>query len=175
MSVVWTPETYLSWDDFEADSHPGAYQDAQAIIKYGCVWKVRSHGNPLSTHFTINAIQLSTIFIKNLSWVRATAANTTLLKHVQGCFDLAEETRQSVEVELNNQFMDRRYLIRGSDLEEQKQNAMNDSRIVLRSLEDLRVRMLETRIRSYELETQYGKDLQNQAKYNRLFAQLRSK
>lgn len=171
--IEWSPARHLAWDDFEADPHPGAYQDAMATVRYAGSWTVESHRSGDDLVFTIGRIRLVTQFVKNLSWVRSGAANDGLLGHVQGCFDLAEETKAQIEAELEDIFRDKSYPVRGSSEEERRQYSMQDSRVVLGALDRLHREILLVRIEEYESGTNYGEDGLAQAKYDQRFARMR--
>lgn len=172
-TVEWSPDRRLLWDDFEADSHPGVYQDAVATMRYGCVWTVGSQKREAGLFFTIDRIRLTTLFVKNLSWVRQGAAGDRLLSHVQGCFDLAEETKPDVESDLARVFEGNLYPVRGSNEEERRQFSMQDSRAVLGTLDRLYRDVLLSRLEKYESDTNYGEDIQAQAEYDRRFEMMR--
>lgn len=172
-TIEWSPERRLVWDDFEADSHPGVYQDAVATMRYGCVWTVGSQKRGTDLFFTIDRIRLTTLFVKNLSWVRRGAADDRLLCHVQGCFDLAEETRPDVESDLARGFEGKLYPVRGSNEEERRQFSMQDSRAVLGALDRLYRDVLISNLQRYESDTNYGEDIQAQAKYDHRFDMMR--
>lgn len=171
--IEWSPAGYLAWDDFEADPHPGAYQDAMATVRYAGTWMVESHDGDDGLFFTIGRIRLVTQFVKNLSWARPGAVSDDLLSHVQGCFDLAEETRPKIESELEDMFRDKAYPMRGSSEEERRQYSMQDSRVVLGALDRLHRDMLLVRIKEYESDTNYGENRLAQAKYDQRFSQMR--
>lgn len=171
--IEWSPVEYLSWDDFEADPHPGAYQDAMATVRYAGTWMVESHKGDDGLFFTIGRIRLVTQFVKNLSWVRPGAVSDDLLGHVQGCFDLAEETKPKIEAELEDMFRDKAYPVRGSGEEERRQYSMRDSRVVLGALDKLHRDVLLVRIDRYESDTNYGENRLAQSKYDQRFSQMR--
>ena len=171
--IEWSPVEYLTWDYFEADPHPGAYQDAMATVRYAGTWIVESHKSDGGLFFTIERIHLVTQFVKNLSWVRPGAANDGLLDHVQGCFDLAEETRPEIEAKLEDMFRDKSYPVRGSNEEERRQYSMRDSRVVLGSLDRLHRDILLVRIEEYESATNYGENRPVQTKYDQRFNRMR--
>ena len=172
-TIEWSPERRLVWDDFEADPHPGVYQDAMATMRYGCVWTVGSQKRGTDLFFTIDRIRLTTLFVKNLSWVRRGAAGDRLLYHVQGCFDLAEETRPDIELALAQVFEGKLYPVRGSSEEERRQFSMQDSRAVLGALDRLYRDVLVPRLKRYESNTDYGEDTQAQAEYDHRFAMMK--
>lgn len=168
----WTPSTRLEWDHFEADAHPGAYQDALAVIRYDCNWVVESHKDGGSLFFTIQNIRLTAGLIRNLSWVRRGMADDALLAHVRGCFDLAEHLRPDMEDVLAAKFSQKRYPVRGSNEEERRQYSLQDSREALGHLDGIH-QMLSSEIARYESETEYGRNAKVQNEYNRMFEEMR--
>ena len=168
----WTPSERLEWHHFEADPHPGTYQDALPVIRYDCGWIVESHKSGGSLFFTIQNIRLTTSLVRNLSWVRRKMADNTLLEHVQGCFDLAEYLRPDMEREMAAEFASKQYPVRGSNEEERRQHSRQDSRVVLGYLDHIHQR-LSTEITKYELDTGYGQIAEKQARYTRMFEEMR--
>ena len=171
--IEWSPLRSLKWDDFEADPHPGAYQDVLTKVGYDCTWTIQSHKKDDQLFFTIHNIQLTTYFSKNLSWVRIGAATDTLLRHAQGCFDLAENIRPRIEDMLKKEFEVTFYPVRGSNEVEHKQYSKQDSRIVLSVLARLQSEVLSAEIARYQERTYYGENIAVQKEYNQRFAGLR--
>ena len=169
----WTPSLLLEWSHFEADPHPGAYQDAMPVIRYDCNWTIESHKSGKSLFFVIRNIQLTACLIRNLSWVRAHAADDTLLEHVRGCFDMAEYLRPDMEKEMAAEFTPKQYPVRGSNEEEHMQCSRQDSRVVLGHLDGIHQRLADG-IAKYESETDYGRNTKAQARYGRMFGEMRS-
>lgn len=168
----WTPMCSLEWEHFEADAHPGMYQDALAVIRYDCNWVVESQNIEGSLFFTIRDIRLTTTLVRNLSWVRKSVADDTLLEHVRGCFDLAEHLRPKLEERLAVKFTKRCYPVRGSNEEERKQLSLQDSRTALGHLDDVH-QVLSEEISHYESETDYGRNAEAQEKYTTIFEKMR--
>lgn len=171
-TIVWSANTTLQWSDFEAEPHPGLYQDAMTTIRYDCTWNVESHDVDGTLSFSICNIHLHTVFVKNLSWVRINMVDECLLTHMRGCFDLAEYVRADMESLLTQKFENKLYPVRGTTPEEQKQNSMSDSRIVLGALQHIHDR-LNARIAEYHADTEYGGNESSQATYNQRFNSIR--
>ena len=171
--IDWSADTTLHWDDFEAEPHPGVYQDAMATIRYGCTWNVESHDIDGTLSFSIRNIRLNTVFVKNLSWARVNIVDECLLVHMQGCFDLAEYIRADMEFMLTQKFEGKMYPVRGATPEEQKQNSMYDSRVVLGALQQIH-NVLDAKIDEYQRDTRYGEDESSQATYNQRFSSIKS-
>lgn len=171
--LEWSPLTPLKWDDFEADPHPGVYQDVQTHVGYDCTWTIQSHKKDDQLLFTIHNIRLTTRFSKNLSWVRIGAATDSLLRHAQGCFDLAENIRPRIEDMMKKEFEDRFYPVRGSNEVEHKQYSKQDSRVVLSVLSRIQSDVLSAEVAKYRERTCYGENITVQKEYNQRFARLR--
>lgn len=172
--LEWSSHTMLTWQDFWADSNPGAYQNANVSVKYGCTWTVESLPDDTNPCFAIRNIHLATHFVRNLSWVREGTTTDTLLAHAQGYFDLAEETRPEIEVMLKAEYDEKLYPVRGSGQDEQQMYSRQDSRVVLSSLTRLYTDILLPRIAEYEKTTIYGESVEAQQMYNHRFSRLRS-
>lgn len=172
--VEWSPLMPLKWDDFEADPHPGAYQDVLTSVGYDCTWTIQSHKKDDQLFFTIHDIRLTTHFSKNLSWVRIGVATDSLLRHAQGCFDLAENIRPRIEDMMKKEFEGRFYPVRGSNEVEHKQYSKQDSRVVLSVLSRLQSDVLSAEVVRYQERTCYGENIAVQKEYDQRFARLRA-
>ena len=171
--VVWSADTALKWDDFAAEPHPGTYQDAIATIRYNCTWSIESHDADGILSFSISKIRLSTIFVKNLSWARIGMVNERLRVHMQGCFDLAEYIRPDMENALVQRFKGKLYPARGATPDEQQQNSVQDSRVVLGALQDIH-KELDAKIAEYQDQTKHGEDESSQTRYSQRFTKMKN-
>ncbi|MXY61404.1 MAG: hypothetical protein F4Y82_04750 [Cenarchaeum sp. SB0665_bin_23] len=171
-TLAWSAGTALQWSDFEAEPHPGLYQDAKAIIRYNCTWNVESHDIDDTLSFSIRNIRLNTLFVKNLSWARINMVDECLLNHMQGCFDLAECLRPDMESALTQKFEYNLYPVRGGTMEEQTQNSMHDSRVVLGALQQIHD-TLDAKIAQYQTDTRYGENESGQAVYDQRFSKIK--
>ena len=172
--VEWSKNRLLTWSDYKAESHPGTFEDAHSAIKYRCTWTVDSKKIGNEILFFIENIVLHTEFHSLLSWVRSSEANDMLLKHEQGHFDLAQLINQENLKKLQNLFYGKQYPTRGKNEEQRKQLAKEDSgRMITLEVEKLEQYLLEQR-NDYDVETDYGKNIEKQQKFNSMFEQLRS-
>lgn len=171
-TIAWSANTTLQWNDFEAEPHPGLYQDAMPIIRYSCTWNVESHDIDDTLSFSICDIRLNALFVKNLSWVRTNMVGEPLLAHMQECFDLAEYIRPDMESMLAQKFKGKMYPVRGNTPEEQKQNSMYDSRVVLGALQHIHD-TLDAKIAEYQTDMGYGENELNHTTHNRKVGGIR--
>lgn len=172
--IVWSKNEFLTWSDYKAESHPGAFEDAHSTIKYRCTWTVNSEKIGNEILFFIENIILHTEFYPLLSWVRPSQTSDDLLKHEQGHFDLAQSVNIENIKKLQDLFYGKQYQTRGKNEEQRKQFAKEDSgRMIALEVEKLDKYLLEQRY-AYDVETDYGKNIEKQKKFNLMFAQLRS-
>lgn len=171
--LEWSSSGHLKWKDFEAEPHPGVYQDVMPHVGYGCTWTIHSHRKDDQLFFSIHEIELTTRFFKNLSWVRIKSATKSSLCHAQGYFDLAESMRPDIQKMLKDEFDDKLYPVRGSNEAERKQYSKQDSRVVLSVLTRLQSEVLNVEISKYQERTCYGEDDTTQKEYDRKFSILR--
>ena len=171
--LVWSKSSFLSWDDFQAESNPAAFEDAHSVIKYRYTWTVHSDQEGSEILFYIDNLQLSIEFHKILSWVRESQANENLLKHEQGHFDLAELVRRENLESLQSKFYGKRFPTRGKNDEQRKQNAKEDSGLMIAPEVDLLEVILSKRHQEYDEQTKYGQNQEKQSEYNVIFDELR--
>ena len=170
--VIWSRDYHLKWSDFKAESNPAIFEDSHGMIKYGFTWMVNSDKLNDEIVFFIENIELSVEFHPLLSWVRDSESNDNLLKHEQGHFDLAELTKRNHEKIFKNKFYDKFFPTRGQNDAQRKQFAKEDSgRMLSNEVDELNKIFLKKRT-DYNLETDFGKNLDIQSKYNDVFEKL---
>ena len=170
--VIWSEDYDLKWSDFKAESNPAIFEDSHGVIKYGFTWMVNSDKLNDEIVFFIENITLSVEFHPLLSWVRNSESNDNLLKHEQGHFDLAEMIKRKHEKIFANKFYDKFFPTRGQNDAQRKQFAKDDSgRMISNEVNELNEIFLKQR-KDYDLETDFGKNLVIQSKYDKLFAKL---
>ena len=170
--VIWSGDYLLKWSDFKAESNPAIFEDSHAMIKYGFTWMVNSDKLNDKIVFFIENIEISVEFHPLLSWVRDLEANDELLKHEQGHFDLAEMLKRNHEKIFASKFYDKFFDTRGQNDAQRKQFAKEDSgRMISNEVIELNKIFLKKR-NDYDVETNFGKNLDIQSKYNDLFKKL---
>ena len=170
--VIWSNEYNLKWSDFKAESNPAIFEDSHSVIKYGFTWMVNSDKLNDEIVFLIENIELSVEFHPLLSWVRDSESNDNLLKHEQGHFDLAELIKRKYQKIFTDKFYDKFFPTRGQNDAQRKQFAKVDSgRMISKEVDDLYNNFLKKR-KDYDLETNFGKHLEVQLKYDELFKNL---
>ena len=161
--LKWSKDYFLKWSDFKAESNPALFEDSHSTIKYGFTWIVNSD--------KLN-IKLTVEFHSLLSWVRKFEFNNNLLKHEQGHFNLAELLRRNYDKILENKFYHKSFPTRGQNDAQRKQFAKEDSgRMISNEVNKLSMILLKKR-EEYDVETEYGKNIQNQLKYEKIFENL---
>ena len=99
-------------------------------------------------------------------------SNDSLLNHEQGNFDLAELIKRNHEKILASNFYDKFFPTRGQNDAQRKQFAKEDSgRMISNEISELSKIFSEKR-KDYDIETDFGKNFDNQSKYNQLFEKL---
>ena len=171
--ITWSDNYYLKWSDFLADPNPSAFEDSSSNIKYHHTWTVQSEMADEKIFYLINKLQLSTLFLRHLSWVRIQHSSNNLLKHEQGHFDLAESLRNTIVQNIENEFKERRFPTRGQNEEQRKQFAREDSGLLIaKELQKWNETLFEKR-KQYDEETEYGINLEKQKEYDEIFHKLR--
>jgi hypothetical protein len=170
--VTWSKEYCLKWSDFKAESNPAIFEDSHSVIKYGFTWLVNSDKLNDEIVFLIDNIKISVEFHPLLSWVRNSEANDNLLKHEQGHFDLAEMIKRSHDKTFHNKFYQKVFPTRGQNDAQRKQFAKEDSgRMIAIEVDELN-KILSKKRQEYDIETNFGKNLDIQLKYDQLFEQF---
>ncbi|MCV0392303.1 MAG: hypothetical protein K5790_03295 [Nitrosopumilus sp.] len=171
--IVWSKDRKLNWSDFKAESNPAVFEDSHSVIKYRYTWVVNSEKIGDTIMFFIENIQLFVEFHPLLSWVRNSIEQDKLLNHEQGRFDLAELIKQEKISKLCEIFYGKKFPTRGSNEEQRKQFAKEDSGNMIGS----EVKKLESEFQSqsneYDLQTDYGKNIEKQFEFDLTFDKLR--
>lgn len=171
--IPWSKGYFLSWQDFQAEPNPAAFQDSFSHIKYHHTWTINSSMIDGQIFFSIIDIQLSTQFLRHLSWVRQQHATTALLRHEQGHFDLAELFRSEIIYSLKDKFQGMQFPTRGQNDEQRKQYAKEQSGILIaKELEIWTKKILEER-EKYDNDTSFGNNIEKQKFYDEKFVKLR--
>ncbi len=171
--LSWSKDYFLTWSDFKAEPNSSSFEDASCYLKYHPTWKVMFKTDNDEIFFLIENIQLSTQFLRHLSWVRKKQSSLNLLKHQQGHFDLAESFRSVIEKNLQNEFRDKKFPTRGANEEQQKQFARENSGLMIaKQLEKYDYELSQMRIK-YDSETEYGLNPNKQLEYDDKFSKLR--
>ncbi len=172
--VVWSKDSFLSWSDFKAESNPSVYEDSHSIIRYRPTWVVDSEQVGGDVVFIVRDIQISVEFHRQLSWVRISQSDASLLRHEQGHFDLAElVVRENIGM-VRHRFDGRAFPTRGQNEEQRKQFARSDSgRMMAGDAESLE-NTLEQRRQKYDADTDFGHNPKRQSEYDAVFAGLRT-
>jgi len=170
--IAWSKDHSLKWSNFKAESNPAIFEDSHGIIKYRFTWIVNSDKLNEEIVFLIDNIKLTVEFHPLLSWVRKSESNDNLLKHEQGHFDLAEMLRRDYDKILENKFYHKVFRTRGQNDAQRKQFAKEDSGRMISNEVDKLSMILTKKREKYDVETEYGKNIQNQLKYTELFENL---
>ena len=171
--VVWTPETFLKWSDFKAESNPASFEDSHSVIKYRFTWTISSEKIDDQIMFLIENINLFVEFFSNLSWFRTMQNTEDLLRHEQGHFDLSELVKRENICNLHDKFYDKHFLTRGQNEDQQKQFAKEDSgRMIAKEVEKLE-NILDKRREEYDAQTEFGQNIKRQLEYDLIFEKLR--
>ena len=171
-TLDWIPNLILSWSDFQAESNPAVFEDSHSVIKYRFTWIVNSEKVDDKIVFLIDDITLFVEFHPLLSWVRQSEANESLLNHEQGNFDLAELVKCEHILNLQEQFYKKHFSTRGQNDEQRKQFAKEDSGKMINDQVIKLQNLFDERSQKYQNDTNYGKNLEEQSKYDLTFKQL---
>ena len=171
--IPWSKDYLLSWSDFQAEPNPAVYEDSSSKIKYHYTWTVDSEMIDRQVLYFINDIQITTQFLKHLSWFRSQQANDNLLKHEQGHFDMAESFRPEILQAIKEKLQGKRFPTRGQNDEQRKQFAKENSGILIAHELESWSEKLHKKSEQYDKETNFGTDLEAQKIYNERFSVLR--
>ena len=172
--ISWSKDYLLAWSDFKAEPNSSSFEDSSSKIKYHYTWTVNSETSDGKIYFLIDNIQLSTQFLRHLSWVREKQASVELLKHEQGHFDLAESLRHIITADFQNEFKDKKFPTRGQNEEQQKQFAREDSGLMISKRLEKWYNDFSQQRTKYDKMTEFGHNLKKQQEYDKKFAKLRS-
>ena len=171
--IHWSNDIQLNVSNFMAEPNPGIFEDSHSVIKYGFTWVVNSEQLNDQVVFSVENIQLSVEFNPLLSWIRMSEFNDGLLKHEQGHFDLAEIIKRKHQKIFENEFYDKKFPTRGQNDAQRKQYAKEDSgKMISLKVEKLNLYLKEKRD-EYDQETDFGKNIPEQKKYDEIFSKLR--
>lgn len=171
--IIWSKDYFLSWEDFQAEPNPAAFEDSSCNIKYHYTWTVNSELIDGQIFFSIDDIQLSTQFLRHLSWVRKQHSTDELLKHEQGHFDLAESFRPEITRSLKEKFQGQRFPTRGQNDEQRKQFAKENSGLLIAKELEIWSEKIHEEREKYDEETSFGNNFATQKIYNEKFILLR--
>ena len=171
--LYWSKNHRLDWSDFQAEPNPAAFEDASCVIKYRCTWTVNSESFGNEIRFSIEKIELTPEFHRQLSWVRMPMATLDLLNHEQGHFDLAELVRTEIIEKIQSVFEGKWYPTRGQNEDQRKQFAREDSAIMITKELKKWEKYLQEKHEEYNDQTNYGTIADKQSEYDSIFEQLR--
>lgn len=170
--LEWAPDAILSWADFQAEPNTAIFEDSNSVIRYRFTWTVNSDKIDDQIVFLIENISLFAEFHLLLSWVRPSEANDLLLHHEQGRFDLAESTKRENIMSLQEIFYNKHFPTRGQNDEQRKQHAREDSgKMINIEIEKLQ-KLFDAESLSYHNKTNFGKNPDEQSKYDLIFKKL---
>jgi hypothetical protein len=173
--ITWSKDYLLNWSDFKAESNPSVFEDSSSYIKYHHTWTVNSEMSDGKIYFQIDDIQLSTQFLRHLSWVREKQSSSELLKHEQGHFDLAELLRPIITEKIQNEFNNKKFPTYGQNDEQRKQFARKDSSLMIaKELEKWSYDLSQKRIK-YDEDTEFGQNVKKQKEHDEKFNELRKR
>ncbi|MBT8243247.1 MAG: hypothetical protein HKP34_06075 [Nitrosopumilus sp.] len=170
--LQWDPNSILKWSDFQAESNPALYEDSHSVIKYSFTWTVDSDKINDEIIFLIKDIRIFVDFHHLLSWARLSEVDDLLLKHEQGKFDLAELVKQENIKNIHDLFYNKPFPVRGQNEEQRKQFAKEDSGKMINTEIEKLTQIFDEKCLIYQSETNFGKNLEVQTKYNLIFNRL---
>ena len=169
--INWSKDYFLKWSDFKAEVNPAAYEDSSSKIKFHHTWTVDSEMVNGEIYFLISNIQLTTQFLRHLSWVRIQNSSIELLKHEQGHFDLAELHRFEIISDLKK-LENIWHQTRGQNEEQRKQFAREDSGTLIAKEITKWEKIIRQKRYDYDVQTNYGQTKSEQTKFDNIFSKL---
>jgi len=173
--ITWSKEYFLNWSDFKAEANSSAFEDSSSYIKYHQTWTVHSEISDDQMYFQIKDIQLSTQFLRHLSWVREKQSSSELLKHEQGHFDLAEFLRPIFTEKIQNELINKKFPTFGKNDEQRKQFARKDSSLMIAKELEKCSNDLSHKRKEYDEETEFGQNVKKQKEHDEKFNELRKR
>lgn len=172
--IPWAKGYCLSWDVFRGSVDVNDTFDARTYtetMQYFDIKPVTSS----ETEFEFSKIKIIPYFVTNTSWVKKSVDTTkdyVLLRHEQGHFDVAQEHASNAESKIKAELMGKRF-----PFEPQTDNRTNDARtqaqILLNNAWSKIYPELNQTNAKYDNETNHGKIISIQNKYNNKFDKLR--
>ena len=164
--IPWSPDLTLSWADFQAEQNPAEIEDAYSAIRYRPRWTVGSEQSvDGSILFEISDLRIATEFWPVLSWARPNC-DDVVLRHQQGHFDLGELVMREEVGRVRSSVCGTRFPTRGKNEEQRKQNAREDSALVVESEIRKLGAVLAARQAEYDRDTQHGADSAVQRRFD---------
>lgn len=171
--ISWSVDYFLKLSDFKADSNPAVFQDSFSTINYHPTWTIHSEMMDGKVFYFIENIQLTTQFLRHLSWIREHQNPMQLLKHEQGHFDLAESLRHKILTDFDQKLIGKKFPTRGQNDDQRKQFAKEDSGMIISKELDSWHKELEKLHEKYDEDTEFGTNLEKQNSYDDIFEALR--
>ncbi|GKS67642.1 hypothetical protein YTPLAS73_11890 [Nitrosarchaeum sp.] len=172
--ISWSRDYFLKFSDFKADSNPATFEDAHSTIRYSYTWTVNSEGMGDKIKFFIENIVLTTEFYPMLSWIRQSQESTLLLKHEQGHFDLVEMLKPKIINDIEDYLLGKKFPTHGKNQEQQKQFARESSGLMIANEIEKWEKYIFHERQEYDAQTNYGRILEKQEKYDDMFKKLRN-
>lgn len=171
-TISWSKNKLLTLSDFKAESNHAVFEDSHSVIKYRYTWTVNSEKVNDEILFFIENIQLFVEFHPLLSWIRSSNNSEILLTHEQGHFDLAEMIKRESISSIENLLYGQKFPTRGSNEEQRKQFAKEDSNKMLFDQVETLTLEFDKKRKEYDLITNFGTILEQQKKYDLMFEKL---
>ncbi len=176
-SKFWSKDVRLSWDDFKGKPDSEINAAARSAVGFECHPSVEYMKTESKIKFKIRSFGIRAIFIPDLSWRDPNniteAGSSSVLKHEQGHFDLAEEIARKSNTRLDAEFNERTFSIKGKNEDESRKNAQKIiNEFVSKQINEAHdeLGMLE---KKYDDETKHGMIKEKQDTYNERFNRLR--
>ncbi|CAI9831324.1 conserved hypothetical protein [Nitrosopumilaceae archaeon] len=155
----WSPGRMLSWGDYLAEADAASPVDVRSLIRLRPEWKVES--DPGGATFSISGLALRADFVPSLSWARGPARTDAALRHERARFDIAELHARAARLGS----VPARLPSRGSNPDQAKQNARDDSARMIAPLVESESAALGRRLAGYDAATDGGRDAAAQAAF----------
>ncbi len=175
--IFWNKDRLLTWDDFKGEPVQDYPHDAHSGVGWDYSYDtdiIPTRGG--SFKFQFKQIRLLSRFSLE-SWAKKDKISESglepLLKHEQGHFDLCEEFCRKTQKSLNEEFMNKKFRVKGKTREEALKNARKVAdKLLMKKQKEMRKQHKEIQ-KKYEAETNHGIILKKQEEYNNRFDLLR--
>jgi len=172
--IMWNPEFVLKLEHFKGDLDTKKPHHANTNVNL--FYEFRHLERKTPSRFKGKILEIRVYSFVNLSkcWIKDEVKNnpnlSLLLKHEQGHFDLAEECARLIEKKMNKRFKGRSFSCKSSS----KDGRIEEIKKILdKEFLQLTNNFLRKMDKKYDEDTNYGRQISFQEKYNERFSKLR--
>jgi hypothetical protein len=174
--IIWNKTRVLKWSDFKKKPDPGSKASASLAIGFESKPLIEHTMTGNKFEFKIRDMRFRAIFIPDFSWVMKNVSKkdrTSLLKHEQGHFDLAEEITRKIRIETTDRFQNMVFTVNGKNKDDAKKDAISQVTKIRKEIENGLRKKFKYQETQYDDKTNHGLIIRHQKKYDKRFNKLR--